>query len=466
MTIASEIEKLQTNLSNSYDVCSALGATMPQSQNFDNLATCISTISGGGGDEIEVLNLTGSALAVGDKAWLSPMYLGSTPDVSQFGTGTDAAFSPKVVSRDGTLVYDTTSGLLFNTAAKTTSPASNLFEMSQGYSGVIKYADNGMIWAYRNVQYSVNYDCWGSVGGNSYGLPTTYAYVGGDYYYDMTNSQFVKMAAGTMNVIKTYTDNTSVGSFNYVYLCGLSFCYANGYIYYKSSNPRIWRAIVDDVAGTVTDDALMLDNTSNTFVLPYVTSDGKYFLSYQASNSSDSGNYFRIYTLVNNTLQEVGDINELSPDLVPFYNNEYTTCVYNQQDDILVITNRSTRAIAVFKYASDKFTKIAGYTDTNFSDSRYWIYATASADGSIISYNTGRRGYTNATPTVVQLQGDAEYKVINYQNINISSSSLTGYVTEGGASGATVKVATVMPEQINVSVTVNANDAIISGGIE
>jgi hypothetical protein len=460
-TIAEKLTTIDTALGNIKTAIINKGQT--PSGDITTYATAINNISGGSGDELEVLNLTGSTLNVGDKAWLSPLYLGSTPDVSQFGTGASAAFSPKVVSRDGTLVYDTTSGLLFNTATKTTSSASALYQMSQGYSGVVKYADNGMIWAYRNGE-SINDVYYGSVGGNSYGVPTTYAYVGGDYYYDMTNSQFVKMAAGTMNVIKTYTDNTSVGSFTYVALCGLSFCYTNGYIYYKSSNPRIWRAIVDDEAGTITDDALMLDNTSNTFVLPYVTGDGKYFLSYQASVNSDSGNYFRIYTLVNNTLQEVGDINELSPDLLPFYNNEYTTCVYNQQDDILVITNRSTRAIAVFKYAGDKFTKIAGYTDTNFSDARYWIYATASADGSIIAYNTGAAG--NNQTKVIQFAGNAEYKVVNYQNINISSFSLTGYVTEGGVSGVTVKVATVMPEQINVNVTVNADNAIISGGIE
>lgn len=47
MTIASEIEKLNTNLTNSYTACQNKGANMPTSQNFDNLATCIESISGG-----------------------------------------------------------------------------------------------------------------------------------------------------------------------------------------------------------------------------------------------------------------------------------------------------------------------------------------------------------------------------------------------------------------------------------
>lgn len=49
MTIASEITKLNTNLTNSYTACQNKGATMPTDQNFDNLATCISSISTGGG---------------------------------------------------------------------------------------------------------------------------------------------------------------------------------------------------------------------------------------------------------------------------------------------------------------------------------------------------------------------------------------------------------------------------------
>lgn len=49
MTIASELTKLQTNLSNAYTSCNNKGATMPSSQNFDNLATTINSIQTGGG---------------------------------------------------------------------------------------------------------------------------------------------------------------------------------------------------------------------------------------------------------------------------------------------------------------------------------------------------------------------------------------------------------------------------------
>ena len=54
MTIASEITKLNTNLTNSYSAVSNKGGTLPQAQNFDNLATAISSIPSGGGGYSEL----------------------------------------------------------------------------------------------------------------------------------------------------------------------------------------------------------------------------------------------------------------------------------------------------------------------------------------------------------------------------------------------------------------------------
>lgn len=49
MSIASQITRINNNISNAYSACSAKGATMPPAQNSANLANCISSISGGGG---------------------------------------------------------------------------------------------------------------------------------------------------------------------------------------------------------------------------------------------------------------------------------------------------------------------------------------------------------------------------------------------------------------------------------
>ena len=48
MSIASELQTLQTNMTNAYNAISSAGGTVPASQNLDNLATAIATIPGSG----------------------------------------------------------------------------------------------------------------------------------------------------------------------------------------------------------------------------------------------------------------------------------------------------------------------------------------------------------------------------------------------------------------------------------
>lgn len=51
MTVASEIARIKTNISNAYDSAEAKGATLPEQKNSENLAECIDSISGGGSTE-------------------------------------------------------------------------------------------------------------------------------------------------------------------------------------------------------------------------------------------------------------------------------------------------------------------------------------------------------------------------------------------------------------------------------
>ena len=48
MSIASEIERIKTNIANAYAVCGEKGAILPTILNSDNLANCILSITGGG----------------------------------------------------------------------------------------------------------------------------------------------------------------------------------------------------------------------------------------------------------------------------------------------------------------------------------------------------------------------------------------------------------------------------------
>lgn len=83
MTISAEVEKLQQNLTASYQACDNKGATMPASQNFDNLANTISTITGGGGSIVNVKAIGGTqSYTEGDKVILYPTNLVSGDDLA------------------------------------------------------------------------------------------------------------------------------------------------------------------------------------------------------------------------------------------------------------------------------------------------------------------------------------------------------------------------------------------------
>jgi len=48
MSVASEINRIKSNIADAYTEAEAKGATMPATENSDNLADTIATISGGG----------------------------------------------------------------------------------------------------------------------------------------------------------------------------------------------------------------------------------------------------------------------------------------------------------------------------------------------------------------------------------------------------------------------------------
>ena len=55
MTIASEIQRIRTNIEDAYTACTNKGAVIPEVQNSANLATCINSIVGEGAGLLENL---------------------------------------------------------------------------------------------------------------------------------------------------------------------------------------------------------------------------------------------------------------------------------------------------------------------------------------------------------------------------------------------------------------------------
>ena len=58
MSVADQINRIKTNIANTYTAAQAKGATMPQAQNSDNLAACVQSITTGGGGGSTQFGLT------------------------------------------------------------------------------------------------------------------------------------------------------------------------------------------------------------------------------------------------------------------------------------------------------------------------------------------------------------------------------------------------------------------------
>lgn len=72
MSIAEQITRIETNISNAYTKCQEKGAVIPEQKNSENLASTIESITtGGGGDSVFAINNTGSDIVAGQKIWLN-----------------------------------------------------------------------------------------------------------------------------------------------------------------------------------------------------------------------------------------------------------------------------------------------------------------------------------------------------------------------------------------------------------
>lgn len=83
MSIASEIQRIKGNIEDAYTECENKGATLPQNQNSDNLATTIASISGGGGADLDnYFNRTIDTASTSSLSWLQSKLVKRIPTLT------------------------------------------------------------------------------------------------------------------------------------------------------------------------------------------------------------------------------------------------------------------------------------------------------------------------------------------------------------------------------------------------
>lgn len=97
MSVADQINRIKTNIANTYTAAQAKGATMPQTQNSDNLAACVQSITTGGGGGGTQFGLTISDVlgTVDDTGAVSRTTISNALDFSGITSFTDFALTGK-----------------------------------------------------------------------------------------------------------------------------------------------------------------------------------------------------------------------------------------------------------------------------------------------------------------------------------------------------------------------------------
>ena len=95
MSVADQINRIKTNIANTYTAAQAKGATMPQTQNSDNLAACVQSITTGGGGTQFGLTISDVLGTVDDTGAVSRTTISNALDFSGITSFTTYALSGK-----------------------------------------------------------------------------------------------------------------------------------------------------------------------------------------------------------------------------------------------------------------------------------------------------------------------------------------------------------------------------------
>ena len=97
MSVADQINRIKTNIADTYTAAQAKGATMPQTQNSDNLAACVQSITTGGGGGGTQFGLVISDVlgTVDDTGAVSKTRISNALDFSGITSFTDYALAGK-----------------------------------------------------------------------------------------------------------------------------------------------------------------------------------------------------------------------------------------------------------------------------------------------------------------------------------------------------------------------------------
>lgn len=420
----------------------------------------------GGGDVVNAKNYTGSTVSTGDKVFLNYQ----TDVVDDYASETTTVYNIyPCLSGDGDcFTYasaSNTSGIKYiNSIADsdfTVITSNGLYQYSNyttSYPCIVRYTPDGKaIRNYSNTMQCISANWWTvnscSFLGFDLGTPGfTNSSPYNIYLLDMNNG-------GILSTI-------SLGGSNY-YSSTCAIAASDSEIYSFGNLPYYITIDRQNLTGTRSNCA-----TSGTIGTVYsfgVTTDKKYIVGCTGKIPSDSQSLKLIEIVSAGSVRNVG-ADEVIPELGYWMtSNKAFAFTFNPNNGILCCADCTSKVYGFYRYDSvaHSWSVVNINLDAVISDiDNFAGQITVNNDltRALICYKP--TGVSATYSRVIALENNIGFVADAYSWPAVNSETLTGYVTTGGAAGADIEVTTILPETINVTVTVNANDAEISGGIE
>lgn len=193
MSIADQITRIKNNIAASYAECRAKGATLPATENSENLPNTIASITtsgGAGGDSITYTNITGATIAKDNKLWINTT--AATTEKASVQLGATAAH---VIQTSNPNVAVTTDKLYtLQDGAYVQSSLAKTINMTR--VGIYK---NGLL-SSQNTLYKIE--------NNIFYNGSFKSYIGNGYVY-YNNKMFKVDVTNPANILNTYSGPSS-----------------------------------------------------------------------------------------------------------------------------------------------------------------------------------------------------------------------------------------------------------------
>ena len=435
MTIASEIQRIQTNISNAYSALEGKGATMPVTENSANLADTVLTIPSGGGTIVAGTNFTGSNITKDDKVWINSYHYTSGTESSALKEtyGYQSHYMP-----DGIHYYSGSYGRYYEVGNDTSLGTLSYYGSPSLMGNCFRCPDG--------VVYSKNYQGMQRVDSGIGWTSTNYIpiYNTSNWVIDKTNNAIVHIDSSDGTAIKSLT------------LTNCSFTSASSFHYFYIGTNKIIGAC--SLSGTTTFAEFTLDEENSTFT---VTSHGSLstILQYDCWGITSDGKYIIGNGINDNVIYDISNLDSpqnvyasgIFPIPIP---KSSVYCSYNPQNDIFTTTGKDGNNMAQVS---------AGLSKTIHYDKTTQTFIEIAMDyetliGSGNSYFLGVCGTANSlTEFIYQLNSANSTKIkylqdiegvnlVKYSSSTITQDSQTGIADENISVGATgnVKVGAVI----------------------